>query len=233
VAWESPIAHDARRPGPVKGLENLMSDELPIDPKVRALLAQTITDANAADILRDPGVVKFLAELKQGPITGRTGPIENQQLRLFLTMRQMMPDHAPTATMPRRALEGTRRFIGENGVVDPNVAKLLAEEITDANAADTLHRLLCLLAVEEPAAAMAADQGQTIATLPKRVTVNDRMGLELLKNPESRGWTADQWATHLDCGHSTVVECDQWKGLQVYKTGVVIEKKRRKRTDRN
>jgi hypothetical protein len=59
------------------------------------------------------------------------------------------------------------------------------------------------------------------------------MGVELLKNPESRGWTADQWATRLDCGHSTVVECDQWKGLQVYKAGVIIEKKRRKKTDRN
>jgi hypothetical protein len=55
-------------------------------------------------------------------------------------------------------------------------------------------------------------------------TVNMRMFDALLKNPDCRNWSAQQWATHLGCAKSTVAETDAWKSLKIVKGGVALER---------
>jgi hypothetical protein len=47
----------------------------------------------------------------------------------------------------------------------------------------------------------------------EKLTVDERMLLTLLKQPEFEGWTSRQWAMHLKCSPSTVVGTKTWKGL--------------------
>ena len=48
------------------------------------------------------------------------------------------------------------------------------------------------LATDAPAKHDAASD--TVKSKPKRVKVNDRMAVELVKNPDSRDWSTQQWA---------------------------------------
>jgi hypothetical protein len=49
---------------------------------------------------------------------------------------------------------------------------------------------------------------------PRKATVNIRMLEVIQDNPESLGWNSPQWARHLKCGKSTVVETKTWKDLR-------------------
>jgi len=58
----------------------------------------------------------------------------------------------------------------------------------------------------------------------KRLTVNERMGAVLLKRPESREWSAQQWADCLGCRKSTVADTLQWKALLAARVGARLER---------
>ncbi len=58
----------------------------------------------------------------------------------------------------------------------------------------------------------------------KRVTVNERMGAELVKHPESRDWSAQQWADALGCVKSTVAATLQFKALLAMRQGAHLER---------
>jgi hypothetical protein len=47
-----------------------------------------------------------------------------------------------------------------------------------------------------------------------RGTVNERMAATILHNNEALGWNSPQWAAHLKCAKSTVVETTAWKILE-------------------
>lgn len=51
------------------------------------------------------------------------------------------------------------------------------------------------------------------AANPHRVSINDRMLETMSANPESRGWSCKQWASHLKCAKSSVTETQAWKSL--------------------
>ena len=45
-------------------------------------------------------------------------------------------------------------------------------------------------------------------------TVNERMVGTIMEIPEAMGWNSPQWAKHLQCGKSSVVETATWKRLE-------------------
>lgn len=48
----------------------------------------------------------------------------------------------------------------------------------------------------------------------RAATVNERMAGTIMENPEAMGWNSPQWAKHLKCGKSSVVETATWKKLE-------------------
>jgi len=50
--------------------------------------------------------------------------------------------------------------------------------------------------------------------LGRKAKVNDRMAGTMIENSEAMGWNSSQWAKHLKCGRSTVVETQAWKKLE-------------------
>ncbi len=48
----------------------------------------------------------------------------------------------------------------------------------------------------------------------KPATVNERMAGTIMATPEAMGWNSAQWAKHLKCGKSSVVETATWKKLE-------------------
>ncbi len=68
----------------------------------------------------------------------------------------------------------------------------------------------------------------TVECKRKRVKVNDRMAAELLKNPDSRDWSAQQWADRLGCSKSTVSVTPQFKALLAMRVGAQIERQVKK-----
>jgi len=47
-----------------------------------------------------------------------------------------------------------------------------------------------------------------------KATVNERMAGTIMENHEAMGWNSPQWARHLACAKSTVVETATWKQLE-------------------
>jgi hypothetical protein len=70
----------------------------------------------------------------------------------------------------------------------------------------------------EPCAVHRDDEAE--ATKPtggkpkQAATVNCRMAGTIMENPEAMGWNSTQWAKHLKCGKSSVVETATWKKLE-------------------
>ena len=65
------------------------------------------------------------------------------------------------------------------------------------------------------AAQLPDDEAEpTKPTGGKRATVNERMAGTIMENPEAMGWNSPQWAKHLKCGKSSVVETATWKKLE-------------------
>jgi hypothetical protein len=56
--------------------------------------------------------------------------------------------------------------------------------------------------------------------LPKS-TINSTMLVIMHsgERPECWGWSSRQWATHLGCSHSTIVESDAWRNMKAVKVG--------------
>lgn len=57
-----------------------------------------------------------------------------------------------------------------------------------------------------------------------RQTVNTRMQTTLKRKPESRDWSARQWADHLGCAKSTVHDTSTWKALMIARAGAGIDR---------
>jgi len=80
-------------------------------------------------------------------------------------------------------------------------AELAGREITDAT-------------IEAGNAAQGDDEAEPIKPTGKPATVNERMAGTIMENPEAMGWNSAQWAKHLKCGKSSVVETATWKKLE-------------------
>ena len=63
----------------------------------------------------------------------------------------------------------------------------------------------------------------------RKATVNERMAGKIMKNMESMGWNSRQWAQHLKCGRSTVVETESWKRLESVRQKVRSERRKDRR----
>jgi len=71
--------------------------------------------------------------------------------------------------------------------------------------------------------ATALESSQTKA---KRPPVNNRMKAEMASNLETvKSWTARKWATHLNCGETTVKETETWKSLTLLRQQAKAEKR--------
>lgn len=80
--------------------------------------------------------------------------------------------------------------------------------------------------------AIAGDPPKTPAG--KKATVNARMLDTMQKRPESMGWTARQWATHLKCSPASIANAHAWKSLGIVKVSEQLSRakpkdRRRKR----
>ena len=62
--------------------------------------------------------------------------------------------------------------------------------------------------------AQGDDESEPTKPTGKRATVNERMVGTIMANPEAMGWNSAQWAKHLKCGKSSVVETATWKKLE-------------------
>ncbi len=75
--------------------------------------------------------------------------------------------------------------------------------------------------------------GQPTAADLKKVTkgkrVNARMLEAIVNDFEVRGWTAEQWATHLRCAASTVAETEAWRQLKTHRDTLKAERAKAKR----
>ena len=69
--------------------------------------------------------------------------------------------------------------------------------------------------VEAGNAVQGNDEAEaTKPTGGKPATINERMAGTIMKKPEVMGWNSTQWAEHLKCGKSSVVETAAWKRLE-------------------
>ncbi len=67
-------------------------------------------------------------------------------------------------------------------------------------------------------------------TTQRKPTVNERMTAELAVNLEMvKGWSAQEWANHLGCAKSTVIDTRTWKSLSLLRQQVKAEKRRDRR----
>lgn len=67
-----------------------------------------------------------------------------------------------------------------------------------------------------------------------RVTINERMSVEIARNPDANGWTIDQWMTKLSCSRGGIHGTKMWRMLQIAHARVAVERelKTGERTDR-
>jgi hypothetical protein len=63
-------------------------------------------------------------------------------------------------------------------------------------------------------AAQGDDQAEATKPTGKPAKVNERMAGTIMENPEAMGWNSAQWARHLKCGKSSVVQTATWKKLE-------------------
>jgi hypothetical protein len=85
-----------------------------------------------------------------------------------------------------------------------------------------IDRVLARMTAEESAKAAPASAARAETTTPpkaRKATVNARMVDTVMRQPESRGWTAQQWAAHLGCGKTAVLKAKTWQSLKVVKAG--------------
>jgi hypothetical protein len=71
----------------------------------------------------------------------------------------------------------------------------------------------------------AVSEDTTKAGRGAKKNVNSRMLAEYQKNPESLNWSADQWAAHLNCSKSSVVESKTWGSLKLLKANEALKKR--------
>ncbi len=73
-------------------------------------------------------------------------------------------------------------------------------------------------------------EDEVVAKKKPRVTVNNRMKAELAADLDTvKGWTAQQWANHLGCAKSTVVESPTWKSLSLLRQQAKAERRNDRR----
>ena len=68
--------------------------------------------------------------------------------------------------------------------------------------------------IEAGNAAQGDDEAEATKPTGKPATVNERMAGTIMENPDAMGWNSVQWAKHLKCGKSSVVETATWKKLE-------------------
>ncbi len=78
------------------------------------------------------------------------------------------------------------------------------------------------LAVGQPAADGAKPVDRK-SPAKKKPTINERMELELIRDPATAGRSARQWAEALECSKSSVHATKQWKGLQAARCLAKVE----------
>ena len=103
-----------------------------------------------------------------------------------------------TAMLCMRDLAKQSHITEPNGVVSAE-RKAKKMPIVDA---------LAELAGEHP------EPGKPTGDKPKPATVNERMAGTVMENPEAMGWNSPQWAKHLNCVKSSVVETTTWNKLE-------------------
>jgi len=118
------------------------------------------------------------------------------------------PDDQPTASGPQRTLTQMRDLI-------PQLRERLWKdwqhlcwsiELADSNDSDQVEGNL---SNDASSSSTYARKGNG----PK-ATVNERMAGTIMKNPDAMGWNSTQWAKHLRCAKSSVVETATWKKLE-------------------
>ncbi len=77
----------------------------------------------------------------------------------------------------------------------------------------------CIAAVSEGLqrrwlATLGDDGAEATKPTEKPATVNERMAGTIMENSEAMGWNSAQWAKHLKCAKSSVVDAATWKKLE-------------------